>query len=706
LVPLLAAASILLVIAVLYLTSYKIFFVDEWSFIAVRRTWQLDIFLLSHNGHWSTLPILLWKVLFVVVGIRSYFPYEAALLVVHVAATFLLFALIRRRSGDLPAFACALVFLFTGGGAENTTWAFQVAWVGSVAFGLLAMLLLEGDPPFRGRLLPVSAALLASLMCSSVGLAFLVALGAELAVDSKRRRYLLALVLPSVAFLAWFLIYDTGRFKSAPGVSQSFLHGPSGWNFVAGLTNFVVSGLEASAAGLFGLSGFAGPVLLVLVAGVIVFHRYRRKTFESWEVGMVAGLLFWFTLAGIGRVQYGAAYAAQSRYVYVAIVFLLPLIAELIRDLPWRGLWRPVFGVGLALVVLSNFVQLRAIALSQATFMRIEIAELQTVEVFRQAPDMARDHLIDDDVMHLFVARDYLDATRELGSPVPPKSLEGLRQLPHAAVDTVMRNLFGPAISVAADAQRSTSDLTCRGVDSTAGAVIDVQARGGTSLMLRSGQDGEALLYIGFLDPPGADVVQTLKLHAATASWVRLPDTGKPMPWQLRVTTGLLGKVDVCVNGALQVQERVKSVYRAQGADGMLSPGWSSVPDASAFGGVAAKATAGPYTSYRNDVFMPPVVPIAGAYDVWFRVRVSSAKGTAPEMTLGLWDDEKVNWAASTKYRPDQMATSYSWVRVAASVSPRTGASMHFIASISQDLSTDWYVDQAVMVQSGAPMPS
>src|ERR1700674_1740118 len=127
---------------VLYLTSYANFFWDEWDFVTQVRPWKLDLFLLPHNEHWSAIPILVWKLLFIVVGLRSHIPYEAVLLATHVAAVVLLFTLIRRRSGDLPAFAAALTLLVLGSGSTNIVWAFQLGFVGSVAFGLLAMLLL------------------------------------------------------------------------------------------------------------------------------------------------------------------------------------------------------------------------------------------------------------------------------------------------------------------------------------------------------------------------------------------------------------------------------------------------------------------------------------------------------------------------------------------------------------------------------------
>jgi hypothetical protein len=393
-------------------------------------------------------------------------------------------------------------------------------------------------------------------MFSDVGLAFVVAVGAELAFDPSRRRLLLSLVVPVAGFIVWFLAFNTGSVTGAPGASSTFLHGPTGWDFVSGLTSFVATGLGASFAGLVGIIGIASPLFLVIIAALVAFDWYFHGALTTWQIGLIAGVLFWFLLVGLGRAQYGAFAATQSRYLYVGSVFLLPLAAHWIRHLPWQGLLQPALASALALLVLVNIVQLADIAISQTALMKTEVAELQTVDLFRDAPDMARRSDIDDSVMKLFVAGDYLDASKELGSPVSRLTLDGLRQLPHAPVDTVMRNLFGPAITVTGDRARSEEGLACRNVDSTVGATIDFQAPGGRSLMLSSEQAGNARLYLGFFDPPTSEAVQNVNLFAAMPEWIRLPDTGKPTDWQLRVTTGPVGKLEVCGNGTMQVRER------------------------------------------------------------------------------------------------------------------------------------------------------
>jgi hypothetical protein len=552
LLPVLVGLSIVVAVWILELTSYKNFFYDEWGFISSRRPWRLDVILLPHIEHWSTVPILLWKLLFITVGLRSHVPYEAALLVVHVAAVLLLFTLIRRRSGDVPAFGAALILLVLGSGADNIVWAFQVAWAGSVAFGLLAMLLLDGDPPFPSRLAPVAVAILCSLMCSSVGLAFLVAVGMELLADRHRRRFLLALILPTAAFVEWFLALDTGLVPGSGGVSTNLLHGANGWSYAVNLGHFVTTGLVASSTGAVGWEGIKGAALLLILAvGIAITWDFRRRL-EAWQIGMIAGILFFFALTSSGRVQFGTDSATQTRYVYIGVVFLLPLLADGLRRIPWRGLWRPALLATFAVCILGNVTRLHDVAVSQVDLMRTEDAEMQTVEVFRGAPDMAVDNYIDTTVVSSMPARIYLAASAELGSPVPPATTATLRQLPSYAVDRVMLNLFGSAVVVAAGGSRSIHGMPCRSIDSSAGSTMDLLVLDGQSIMFQSTGRGDASLYLSFLGPPPPQPQWHIGLDAATPEWVYLPDTGKAVNWHLRIQTTKVGVVRVC--GAADIQ--------------------------------------------------------------------------------------------------------------------------------------------------------
>jgi hypothetical protein len=699
--PALAAASLVVFANVLSLTSYRNFFYDEWSFVVSRRTWNPLLLILPHGNHWSTIPILVWKLLFVVVGLRSHVPYEAALLVVHVVAVVLLFLLIRRQSGDLPAFAAALTLLVLGSGADDIVWAFQIAWVGSVAFGLLAMMLADRNPPFPSRVPAVSAALLGSLMCSSVGIAFVAALGAELAFDRSRRRFLLALVVPIAAFTGWFLAFDTGHVPGSPGVTGDLLHGATGLAYLASVAQFVIIGLEACAAGIFGVAGI-GIVALPILALLIYWRWLRQKATASWQVGMLAGLLVWFPLVGLGRVQLGLSQASQTRYVYVGIVFLLPLVAHAARDLPWRGAWRPTLTVLLAVALLGNFVQLRDQALSQIDFMRVENAELQTVEVFRAAPDLPRSHYIDDAYLPQLRIGDYLDATNQLGSPVPRAMADALKKLPAQAVNQVMLNLFGDALTASVDSSRSSQGLPCTSVDSSAGTTIGFQAADGKDIMVTSSAAGAVNLWLWYSGVPPVKPLTAMQLEPSAPEWVHLPNTSTPIVWQVQIDTPSAGQVQVCGTDRLQVL-RSNSTYRAQGSTFTFGRGWLIVADDAASNGSCVRVAKG--TRPPNGAFGGDFMPALQAYDVWYRVRVTNPTSPSGELTLTLTDATASKYITATTFSPNAASTAYTWLRIASNVTPPSGHRVRFQINVAATLTTDWYIDAAAMVPAGSAAP-
>ena len=331
--------------------------------------------------------------------------------------------------------------------------------------------------------------------------------------------------------------------------------------------------------------------------------------------------------------------------------------------------------------------------------MRTENAELQTAEVFRGAPDMALNRSLDPSTMPQLNARSYFAAVDELGSPVPSATPDTLRQLPRQAVDLVMVNLFGGAVSVTADSNRSTQGLQCRNVDSAAGTTMDLQVPDGRSIMLQSSKGGDAFLFLGFLSPPTTQPLQHVQLQPATREWVYLPNTGKPSVWRLRVGTTAIGTIQVCEPASPQRIQPATILYRALADAGALGPGWSPVADSLASTGQAAKASHGTFDSFQNDVFGSLVVPNRASYDVWFHVKVTSVGGATPEMKLGLWDDQGQVWVGSHNYAPNEISTDYSWVKVAAEVTPVAGHTVQFLASFTARLGTDWYIDEAVLTR-------
>jgi hypothetical protein len=411
----------------LYLGRNLIFFYDEWTLITQSPRWTLVSFFQPHNEHWSTLLKVTYEALLHTVGLRSYLPYLALALLLHVASALLLFVLVRRRAGDVLALvACALV-LFLGAGAEDLFWAFQIGFNGSVAFGLAALLLLDRAGVSWRALIGASAALLASLMFSGVGLLFIIALAVELGLDRGRRRNLLALIIPVAVYLAWFAAFG----RSVPGFPS-----PGAW------LAYVANGIVSATAGLFALAAPLGVVVVAAVIGLVAFSSWRRATVDARLLGATAGLLAQFVLTGIVRSQLGAGQAASSRYLYVAAFFLVLIAIYGVRDLSWQ----PAAGVGVALavaVVLTlDLAQLRGYAAEKTAFIDVEKADLQVATFYRGAPGLDLDAPVDILVMPQVTPRGYFAAIDRYGSPVASVDQHGVDRLPSAVVANVKRSIL------------------------------------------------------------------------------------------------------------------------------------------------------------------------------------------------------------------------------------------------------------------------
>ena len=82
-----ASALVLAVFAFLVVVAFVLlyrkglgttFYYDEWNFVMNRREWDVETFLRAHNEHLSLLPVLIFKLLFVTVGLDSYGVYRVA----------------------------------------------------------------------------------------------------------------------------------------------------------------------------------------------------------------------------------------------------------------------------------------------------------------------------------------------------------------------------------------------------------------------------------------------------------------------------------------------------------------------------------------------------------------------------------------------------------------------------------------------------
>jgi hypothetical protein len=308
-----------------------------------------------HNEHWSTAPIVVWRVLYDLFGMTSALPYLAVSLAAHVLVAHLVWRLMRRVGvGAWTGTGLATSFVVLGAGAENITWAFQLGFMGSLALGLLVLLLLVRD----GRPAFVAAVLVAvlSLMFSGISVVLVGTAVLYLAVVRRWRQAVLLAFVCGSTYFAWYVL--AGRIGARPAhtatVTERLAEVPS-WTWQA-----VTLALEA----FFSAPGAGWLVLAGLGFGV-ARHLRARAAREGPLPVAVAGVLV--ALGGTLGAQL-VSLAVQradlgppdsSRYVYIVVALVLPLVGLVLTG-PWPPAGRSLAAALVGYLILTQAVELMA----------------------------------------------------------------------------------------------------------------------------------------------------------------------------------------------------------------------------------------------------------------------------------------------------------------------------------------------------------
>lgn len=334
------------------------FFGDEWDFLVSRGVWRAPTspagLLFPHNEHWSTLPLLLWRGLFSVFHLTSYWPYLVPLLLAQAVVAHLVWRT-SLQAGATPWVATAAAGLLSllGAGAEDFTWAFQIGFVGSVMFGLMAFHLIgaahrraaaPGSPEDRaaagrwggrpgaappGRRRRASsgraaagacACLVASLMCSTIGDAMVVG-AAVLAVAHLDRRQMVTVVgVPVAVYALWFAVVGrTGLANHSDHLTAAVVTAAPG---------YALSGLSSALGQSANLLG-AGGALLVGLAAWVATRAPALWRQAPVALALCAAVVTFYLLVALGR-DATAVPPAVPRYIYVAMALLMPVLAVLL----------------------------------------------------------------------------------------------------------------------------------------------------------------------------------------------------------------------------------------------------------------------------------------------------------------------------------------------------------------------------------------
>ena len=294
------------------------FFLDDW-WALTRDGLGSPGYLDDHNGHWSTLVRLDFRLNFELWGLSTYLPYQVPVVLAHLGAAVLL-RQVTRRTGvrGWIATAAALAFLLFGSGRENMLFAFQFSQTGSVLCGLAMFLLADGARSVTRRDWLALGVGVVGLMTSGIFLPFLVGFGVTTLLR-RGGRVLVFYALPLGAiFAAWYLAY--GREGAAP------------LEATGRTLRFAVRMFSATFDAL--AQGDIGALLVGVAAFGLAAAVLRARRSGTWAdaalpLGLAVGWVAFATLTAAARSN-GALTANThdaGRYLHVGIALLLPLVA-------------------------------------------------------------------------------------------------------------------------------------------------------------------------------------------------------------------------------------------------------------------------------------------------------------------------------------------------------------------------------------------
>ncbi|MFN2556865.1 MAG: hypothetical protein ABR592_08325 [Nitriliruptorales bacterium] len=346
------------------------FVIDEWGFLTDRRLDDVRGLFAPHQEHWSTLPIVLWRALFAVVGLHSYWPYQLVALGVHLGVAHLLWRL-QRRAQVAPGLAIATSGLFVvfGAGAENILNAFAMTFDASVLLGLGHVLLVDhpGSAAGAGGWGPPGSAAgaggwgsqgrfdrrdawgqvlaLAGLMTSGVALSMVAVAGLTALLRRGWRAAAVTVGPPATAFTLWLWLMG----RSSLGALWAWAPGR--------IPAFVWHGLTTTFDAATSVRG-VGVGAMVALAVWLVRHRGELRDRLAATCACLLGTVIFFGILGIGRSMLSLPHAETSRYLYVAGALLIPAVGAALSDL--AGERRLAHGAAMVLVVLlaANGVRL------------------------------------------------------------------------------------------------------------------------------------------------------------------------------------------------------------------------------------------------------------------------------------------------------------------------------------------------------------
>jgi hypothetical protein len=536
---LLGAALLASAVLILVLVRHLTYFADSWEFLMNRRHFTADAVLQPHNEHIVVIPVLIMQLFLRIFGMTSAMPEFVVLVIGLLAVAALLFEFVRRRIGPWPALFAAALVLFLGPANEVLLWSFEIAYVGSLVFGLAMLLALEGRTR-RGDAI-ACVCLILSFGFSSLGIAFLLAAAVAVLVGPRPtwRERAFVVVIPGVLYAIWWLGW--GHNAETHLTLHNVLSAPS---YVA----------ESIAAGVGALSGLGtnlstladeptwGRILLVALAiGLALLIRHRKRVDPVlWPVA-TAALANW-VLAALNDIA--GREPTVSRYQYVSAIFVLMIIAALLRGTRLSKRALIIGGILAALAIGPNLVVLHKgkehfaaeTVLTRSDTAALEIARQTVPPEFELAPEVAGTGALID-----VQASKYFEAIDEFGSPAYSQSeLESAPQAGRRQADIILATVLPITSELQLGAYSPKQSCTSAG--GPGGAPEAPLSEGSDLIEVPPGTEATASLRR--FSEAGEYPVSLQAIPPEAAMKLTIPHDESPRPWMVHIESA--APVEVC----------------------------------------------------------------------------------------------------------------------------------------------------------------
>ncbi len=267
-----------------------------------------------HTGQWQLTLILIYVLLFKLIGLTTYVPVVALAVLVHVALVLVMHRLLLRwGSGRASALVAALVLAYGVGSAARAVEA-PLALTLPLLLGAISLLVLGRRGHDARSTVVAGALLLVGVTVSLVGVVAGVWVG--VVAQSKGGRHALRVVaLPAVALLAWGAWWGwRASGIVAPGTDVA--------QVAEVAARLMVAPFDDRTGGWLGV-----PVVVLVVVLAALYRGLERPLLvHATTAGVVAAVLH-AVLMALTTVPGGVDPAMLARWRCVALVLLVPGLA-------------------------------------------------------------------------------------------------------------------------------------------------------------------------------------------------------------------------------------------------------------------------------------------------------------------------------------------------------------------------------------------